>query len=389
MNQTPKRILLIDIQNHNYAGGIETYTRNLMPVLRDLHCEIDEYSTCENIQRKVCEPFAYVRQIDVKRKNRLQELNLAAFDNNPFALMRNALREMRALRYQARQLETIASGYDLIICNQTVLTGLSRKMHPNIVWVQHNDFKTLKRIVAFARTLARLFLRQNFPYKAFSNQVVFSERSENLSKRLFRAGAARKTFFRVGLTAARGAAAHPWLEPGQIDAKRRGPIVVLGRAKDVRQKRTDIANRVAKWLDRPVCVYGEYDERLARKYKNLVFKGSYSAAGDLRKILDEAALVLIASDFEGMPYVGIEAISNMTPVAVRDTFAEARSLVKHGNGLLIAKTARPRQIAQRIAALLNDKERYEQTVVNNRMWESELDYETFAKGWRKVLKAVL
>ncbi|WP_027123804.1 glycosyltransferase family 4 protein [Mycoplasmoides pirum] len=377
----PKKALIINIQNHNYSGGIETYSRNLIPILHDLGYEIYEYSTCENIQSKVCEPIPYVNQVYVNRKNLLQELNLNSFNNNVFTFLKKSFDELLALKAQRKQLKSIIKNYDLIINNQTVLSGISYKDYDKIVWVQHNDINFLRKIAIFGRLILKIFLRQHLPYKEFKNLVLFSPYSKKLYEKTYPKLVNKKDINCVQLISK-----YQNMLDSTPSEKISKPIVLLGRMLDVKQKRPDIANKIAKHLNCKILVYGEYNQKLVKKYKNLIFKGSYSAEKDLKNIFDNASLLLVTSDYEGMPYVAIESIMHSTPIAIRHTFAEAENLVKHQNGLLFSKKMSAKKIAQKINFLLNNEVEYNQMVQNNSLWINELKYENFVNKWKEIIK---
>lgn len=379
-----KKVLIINLQNHNYAGGIEKYCFNIIPILHDLNYDIYEYSTCENIQTKVSEPIPYVKQIDVKHKNRFQELNLNQFNNNIFNFIYKSIEELKALRYQRKHIKEIAKNFDLIICNQNFIGIITDKDHPNILWVQHFDFYFLKRLAIFSRTFVQLISNTVCPYKQIKQKVVYSKNSQNLYKKFFKKNYKKSKFYSIFLSFSKDKI----YQATNIEEKNNKPVVFLGRIHDVSSKKVGIANKVAKYLDRPINVYGEYKPCFVKKYKYLNFQGKYNSKQDLNKIFENSSLTLITSKYEGVSYVGIESIMHSTPLFIRNTYAEAKNLLKNNNGLLIDKKMKPKQIAKVIKNTLNDHHRYEEMVKSSLLYEKELSYETFVNAWKSLIQNI-
>ncbi|WP_033159947.1 glycosyltransferase family 4 protein [Mycoplasmoides alvi] len=379
-----KKVLIINNQQHNYAGGVEKYSRNLITILHSLDYEIYEYATLENIQNKVCEPIQYVKQINFKYKNKFQELNLKQFNNNLFTFLLHATDEIKVIKKQREHLKEIAKNFDLIICNTNFVGGLNDKDHSKLIWVQHFDFATLKHLVLIPRLILKLFTKMTFPYKEIKQKVVFSRRSKDLYKKLFFNLYKKSKFYEIPLTMSNDLIKLPQ----NINNKIYKPIAFMGRLQDEHHKKIKLANKVAKHLGTKINAYGTYSDNFLKKYPYINFLGSYKPT-DLEKILNDSSLVLMTSKYEGMPYVGIEAINYSTPIIVRNSYAEAKTLVMHNNGILLNKFMKPKTIAKEIKNLLNDKNRYTEMVHNTLKFQNELSHQVFVDKWKETIEAVM
>ncbi|WP_027119318.1 glycosyltransferase [[Mycoplasma] testudinis] len=382
-NKKPVKILLIDIQNHNYAGGVETYNRDLMKILHQAGYEVYEYSTCQNVQKKVCERFEFVHDLQPKRQFLLSESVESNYRGSFKQRMQEAFADFKTLSWQRKDLKKIASNYDLIIDSSTVQCALSDKDHPRIIWVQHLDLAYAKKIYYFPRLILKFLLRLHFPYNSYHRKVLFSEFSKN---RYF----SKKTKKNARLQIFLNHLCTPINQNDAIDikAKYEKPISWLGRATDLAYKRVDLANEIAAHLNKRVVVYGPFWPDMIKKYPNLTFKGPYNR-NELANIFDESSLTLITSQSEGFPFAAVETIANNTPLALRNSFTDAPFLTKFKNGCLYDKNANAEDVAKMINNLLANFSEYEQLVKNTIYCKKEFDSINFQKKWLEIIQTVL
>lgn len=136
-------------------------------------------------------------------------------------------------------------------------------------------------------------------------------------------------------------------------------------------KRIDLANKIAKYLNKKIYAYGTIGENFNKKYKYINFCGPYSS-NDLSKIMNDTSCVLITSDTEGLPYVGLEAIQHLTPLIVRNTYANAEFLLKNNNGLLLDKKLSAKKIANKINEFFSNKQNYKNAILQTLKFQKEL-----------------
>ncbi|WP_027119319.1 glycosyltransferase [[Mycoplasma] testudinis] len=377
-----KKILFIVQQNHYFAGGLETYCRQLMKILYDVGYEIYEYATYENIHAQVCDPLPFVHIYKVDRTVRLIDTP-KNFTRTLWTKIKKIPKDIKTLKYQRQQLPLIAKDFDLVIDSSPVQSSLSDRLHPKVIWVQHLDLAYAKHVVYLPRLIGNLITKVHFPYDVFHRKVLYSHYSQD---RYFPFEKPKNKNLKIYLNNLCSE-----INPDDnvdISKKIKCPIGWFGRATDERNKRVDFANEIAKHLGQKINIYGTHYDWQPKKYKYLNFCGPYQI-NELAQLFNETSLSLITSDSEGFSYVGVEAITNNTPLILRNTFTDAPFLNQWDNGVLCNRKWKPQKIAGILKEILNDPILYEKLVNNTIACKKYFDIKKFEKKWIKIVEEVM
>lgn len=129
----------------------------------------------------------------------------------------------------------------------------------------------------------------------------------------------------------------------------------------------------------------EYREKTNIKEK-INFIGAVSNPYEWMRRLD---ILVISSDFEGIPLTMLEAMSIGLPIVSTDVGGIPQVITSGYNGILV-KPRKPKQISKAVLSLIDDKEKY-YTLHKNSIFfmENKLNYTDFIDSYKKVLEGKL
>ena len=134
----------------------------------------------------------------------------------------------------------------------------------------------------------------------------------------------------------------------KIDIHNKKHFSYLGRL-DVSQKNISILNKI----NEAVYVYGSGKDIKKLTNKQLVIKNKYSH-NDLSNIFNKTKYVLLPSNYEGFPFVVVEALSFGVPVLIKDSFPSASYLAI--DQMLLAKNNKDFLNKIKLLKEIDDKE---------------------------------
>jgi len=153
---------------------------------------------------------------------------------------------------------------------------------------------------------------------------------------------------------------------------RNSDIVILCPARLSRQKRHDLlieaAQQVTKQVDNAIVLLageGELREDIAHLIESTGLSNRVRMLGhreDIRAIITASDLVVLSSDFEGFPYVLMEAAARGTP-AVSTDVGGVRHSIKDGETGLIVPSGKPAQLATALLSLVIDTKKRQQFAI--------------------------
>ncbi|EJR5449054.1 glycosyltransferase [Vibrio cholerae] len=163
-------------------------------------------------------------------------------------------------------------------------------------------------------------------------------------------------------------------------------IAMLTRL-DNKQKRVDLViNAMKKLPDWNLNIYGDgpdkkYLNSLINKNKlNNVFL--HGRVSDIRSVLDENAIHVMSSDFEGFGLSNIEAAARGLPLIIRDTYCAANELID-GNGFLLKKNWDDEEF---ISAVLNIYSNYDIYSDNSINMARKFSFLNVKSKWINLIK---
>lgn len=171
--------------------------------------------------------------------------------------------------------------------------------------------------------------------------------------------------------------------------KKNKKLIMITRL-DLIQKGLDLAIKVMKKLpEYTLEIYGseymggekEILENLIKKesLKNVFLNGRTSK---IKEKLDEAAIFIMTSEFEGYPISTIEAMRRGLPIILRDTFDSAKDIVID-NGVLLEKEWNEDKFVDAVKEVYSNYEYYSE---NSRRMGERHSPEVIKKEWDKLLE---
>lgn len=163
-------------------------------------------------------------------------------------------------------------------------------------------------------------------------------------------------------------------------------IAMLTRL-DNKQKRIDLVINAMKRLpDWNLNIYGDGPDKKylnslinKNKLKNVFLHGRVS---DIRSALDENAIHVMSSDFEGFGLSNIEAAARGLPLIIRDTYCAANELIE-SNGFLLKKNWDDEEF---VAAILNIYDDYDTYSLNSINLAKKFSFLNVKSKWINLIK---
>lgn len=178
----------------------------------------------------------------------------------------------------------------------------------------------------------------------------------------------------------------PLLESKKIKSKN---LIMVARLEN-KQKRFDLAIRAMKKLpDFTLNIYGS-GEKGAEFIKKIIEKENiknvkvYGPTNQVQEKLDEAAIFIMTSDYEGYPIALIETMRRALPLIVRDTFDSAKDIVID-NGILLPKEWDEDKFIAAVIKIYNNYEYYSE---NSKKMGERHNFETIKREWEALFETI-
>ena len=155
-------------------------------------------------------------------------------------------------------------------------------------------------------------------------------------------------------------------------------------------KRFDLAIRAMKKLpDFTLEIYGDGNKtniflNNIIKEENITNVKIFGPTNQVKEKLDEAAIFVMTSDYEGYGITLIEAARRGLPLIVRDTYEAARDIVTD-NGILLAKEWNEDEFADGVKKIYDNYEYYSE---NSLKFGMKHDLELIKKEWENLFKEI-
>lgn len=136
--------------------------------------------------------------------------------------------------------------------------------------------------------------------------------------------------------------------------------IILSVARLTEQKRLDRLIRAFAHVQTPgarlvICGEGEERQKLSSLALELGIGDRLELLGyvsDVSVVIREADLMVLTSDYEGLPAAALEAMGSNCPVLTTDCFPSARSLIENAPGCAIIDNDSPRALGAMLDAML-------------------------------------
>jgi glycosyltransferase involved in cell wall biosynthesis len=143
-----------------------------------------------------------------------------------------------------------------------------------------------------------------------------------------------------------------------------------------------------------LVIYGEGPERneLMRIASRLGVAGAVELPGQSKTLLSEindCAMFVLSSDYEGMPNVLIEAMACGLPCVATDCpIGGVRSLIQDGENGLLVEPGNEKRLTAAMSAVADDPDLAERLGNNAAKIQSRLDEAVVAAEWRRYLERI-
>ncbi|MGL4768608.1 MAG: glycosyltransferase [Mycoplasmoidaceae bacterium] len=384
-----KNILIITPSLFPNIGGVEKYVDNLIKYFSSKNYQIDlyinRYQSEENkkqhqlsyphvsffykqdgnwIERKMVGIFKFhapivsvIEQL-FDRKNFDNKINISKYS----IIIDNSVANYKILRNQKKAINVLHADPHSFIVNKNL------------------NFKGLKDfILKLLKIIFVKFTRVLWSYKDYKNLVMFSSYDADIFKKHWDFNAKKQKIFYC-LCAIKDYHTDSHYNPS-------GNIISILRYEN-QQKNLKFMDQVSQNLNSPISVYGEGPDK--KLFKNTIIFDAIKDELLKIKILTNAAVFIMTSNYEGLPFSIIEALSIGLPIVIRDTFPNAKLLVKENyNGLIFNHKSTPIEVANKITKLLKNKKLLKE--MNNNSYKIYLENFTIDKfydSWDKIIKVL-
>lgn len=110
-------------------------------------------------------------------------------------------------------------------------------------------------------------------------------------------------------------------------------------------------------------------------------------SNNIKKYLDEAKILVIASEYEGYPLVAIEAIKRRVPIIMRNTFNAAEDIIiENKNGILLAKEWNEAEFIDSVYKIIRN---YDYYVKNTLQLGKKYEFNEIKKNWNELFEKLL
>ena len=377
--QTNKNVLLIVPYKLDKVGGIETYNKLLIKIIKNNFLNI-------NIDILLTE--ISIKQIDKNEKyDDIYQYHVNNFKSKNIYI--NWFLSPLLVKKIINQLLN-KKKYSLIINSTSIYLKQLVRLN-NYFLIQHNSFnvykfKEIKNFSNFIKKISRILLFQKFPFDKTKNVILFDNDNKELYFKLFNNNA---NIHCIALCSQNKKDA---LDSKQIILNRENIIYFgrLGFQKNIKGLMT-INNSINK-----IDFYGSTEPSKYSKevYKGLQEKKWYKGVlnqNNLYTTINKYKFSINYSFFEGFPFSIVESLSCGVPVIVKDSFTSANFLTSYDHRLLIPKNATNEETIKQINSLLNlnDEEYLELCKKALRFFQENLSYEIFEKKWLEIFNRFL
>ena len=377
--QTNKNVLLIVPYKLDKVGGIETYNKLLIKIIKNNFLNI-------NIDILLTE--ISIKQIDKNEKyDDIYQYHVNNFKSKNIYI--NWFLSPLLVKKTINQLLN-KKKYSLIINSTSIYLKQLVRLN-NYFLIQHNSFnvykfKEIKNFSNFIKKISRILLFQKFPFDKTKNVILFDNDNKELYFKLFNNNA---NIHCIALCSQNKKDA---LDSKQIILNRENIIYFgrLGFQKNIKGLMT-INNSINK-----IDFYGSTEPSKYSKevYKGLQEKKWYKGVlnqNNLYTTINKYKFSINYSFFEGFPFSIVESLSCGVPVIVKDSFTSANFLTSYDHRLLIPKNATNEETIKQINSLLNlnDEEYLELCKKALRFFQENLSYEIFEKKWLEIFNRFL
>ena len=377
--QTNKNVLLIVPYKLDKVGGIETYNKLLIKIIKNNFLNIN----IENLLTEIS-----IKQINKNEKyDDIYEYHVNNFKSKNIYI--NWFLSPLLVRKTINQLLN-KKNYSLIINSTSIYLKQLAKLN-NYFLIQHNSFnvykfKEIKNFSNFIKKISRILLFQKFPFDKTKNVILFDNDNKELYFKLFNNNV---NIHCIALCSQNKKEA---LDSKQIILNRENIIYFgrLGFQKNIKGLIT-INNSINK-----IDFYGSIEPTKYCKevYKVLQEQKWYKGVLDQNNLyitINKYKFSINYSFFEGFPFSIVESLSCGVPVIVKDSFTSASFLTSYDRRLLIPKNATNEEAIKQINSLLNlnDEEYLELCKKALRFFQENLSYEIFEKKWLDIFNKFL
>ncbi|WP_027120149.1 glycosyltransferase [[Mycoplasma] testudinis] len=393
-------ILILDYKNHQYGGGIETYTNELLKIL------LEEGHNCyelSQLNEKLASKLKEVRpRINNKNYHIINHNIKEYFFSKKNIIAKNFLSLLTYFKLKKLLKKTIKKyKIDFVIDSSVSGFWTPKKLNKlnKVVYIQHFDLASYRKRSPF---LAKVILEKLFfqgPVTPISKMqkinkiVLFTDYDrENFYPCIFnKVSVVEKTkkIYPITYSIFNSVDIEKNIEKTKNSTKK-NQIIFIGQY--VEWKNIDFLLELKRELEpyyNVICFFSKSDDipkKIENSNQNIFIGKSHDEA--MQELSQSLALIL-TSDSEGLPLVTLESFSLNVPVILRDTFLLSQWLVGHNNerGMLINKNLSPKEVSSEIKNKL-------QAIVNNSDTKKNIlsfainnfTFELFKSKWIKVLK---
>lgn len=274
-----------------------------------------------------------------------------------------------------------------------------KSLHPDVVITWRVNAGFLGRIASIGMRVKVIFSERTDPYMESSMALNIAKFFCAFSDgAVFQTLMARDYYKRIASKSV--IIPNPFIYVGElpkiIDYKKRNKEIAFVGRFFLRQKRQDLAlmsfDIIHKYLpDYKLVFYGsDFDfEKVKQMAKtmpikdDIVFKG---AVGNVIEYIRKSKLVMMASDYEGIPNVILESFAAGTPVVSTDCSpGGARILIDNGKNGYIVKRGDVKNIAMKALFVINHSNVAKSFIKNGREKLEEFHSEKIFSEWNKYI----
>lgn len=319
-----KKVLIIDLFPHNYLGGGQKYTRELIKIFIRLNFKITILSFWN---------------LEIKNNyNEKDDINKIFIFNKKKGYKNLIIRNLHSIytyicakNYLKKYLEN--NEFNLLIDNCSCIS-IGKKYKNKSIFVQHVDEKILFN--KCRNFIWKFFcIRPSF-YDSYIN-VVYTEANKNIfSKKIKNSIIATIPLFVENNTSN---ITH------KKNSNNNSYITYVGRT-DTTLKNINLLGEISSLLNVKIHVIGNYSPIIKKLENEIIYEGEKTHDETMDFISKNSSCIILTSDSEGLSFIILEAFSLGKPVIVRDTFTNARYLVSKERGILLEKNMKATDIVK-------------------------------------------
>lgn len=371
------------IQQLDFIGGTEMVTSNIINQLSD-HYDITVISTASIKESK----YHFNEKVKIMSLNVPIDLCRSDYYYKKYTSGKNILKFLGltlricayyiiGIRRDRRVLKKITTKEDLIIASSAdgyLLAPRGRKV------AYHFHFNA-KYFLSFSNFLLRRMIRKP-DYYFFLTETTYN----TIIKKRPKAAKKEITYIYNPVR----------LSPCLSHQFHNHKLVFLARF--LPQKDPMLALKVAYELQRrnfpfELHFYGEGDflksmKTYIEKNKLASFVFLHPMTNDVTGVLNSADLLLVTSNFEGLPLVTVEANSQSVPVITSNWGDACHEVVHNGENGYVIETRNPEDFAEKIIEVLSNKDAYQNLRVSSYESSKRFAMDEISKKWCALLDKI-